>query len=229
MNQPSSDSVQAAKPAGYFGETRGEMLAFLPDQYERVLEVGCGEGRFARQLRQGSEIWGIEPDAGAAQEAATFMNRTLVGLFDDVCTELPEGYFDLVICNDVVEHMTDHDKFFRDIQKFLRPAGALVVSVPNIRHISVMKEILFKADFQYQDEGILDRTHFRFFTLRSLRRSVEGAGFQIEKFHGINPMKKPWRLSSKRLLFWLFVVLSFGRWTDMRFLQIGFRARTPGR
>lgn len=211
----------------YFTQTRSEMLPVLPGRYSRALEIGCGSGQFASQLRADAEVWGIEPDEKAALVAAGRMQRVLVGMFSTVKAELPHRYFDLLICNDVIEHMTDHDAFLRDVQAHLAPGAHIVVSVPNLRFVGVLHEIVFKGDFRYRPSGILDRTHLRFFTLRSLRRSAEEAGLIIEYLHGIRPMRNMLRLSSKRLLLVMAILLSFGRWGDMRYQQVAMRARLP--
>ena len=90
---------------GYYVSERSEMRGFLPQAYSRVLEVGCGEGAFVAQLDKSAEVWGIEPVAAAARVASASRHRVLVGIYDDVCSELPDQYFDLVICNDVIEHI----------------------------------------------------------------------------------------------------------------------------
>lgn len=216
-----------AEASGYFSHARPEMLPMLPARYTRVLEIGCGAGEFARQLAAGTEVWGIEPSPEAAAVAQMHLHRVLTGTFDSAKAALPAHYFDLLVCNDVIEHMPDHDAFLREVRAALAPGAAIVVSVPNIRFIGVIQQLLFARDFRYEAEGIMDRTHLRCFTFRSLKRSVEEAGFQVETIRGIAPIDLL-RISSKRLLLALFILLSLGRWSDMRFRQIALRARLAG-
>jgi 2-polyprenyl-3-methyl-5-hydroxy-6-metoxy-1,4-benzoquinol methylase len=209
-----------------YRQQREEMLALLPARYARVLEIGCDEGDFAARLQ--GEVWGVEPDAQAAAVAAGRLHRVLVGTFAAMRDALPRGYFDVVVCNDVIEHMADHDHFLREIGAHIAPGGVLVGSVPNMRHYRALFELLVLRDWDYRDTGVLDRTHLRFFTARSLRRSLERAGFQIERFQGINGGIR-WTSSRHHLphaLFgWALIVLTLGRWRDIRFMQFGFRAR----
>ncbi len=202
------------------------MLALLPARYDRVLEIGCDAGDFAANLR--GEVWGVEPDAEAATIAAGRLHRVLIGTFEAVRADLPVGYFDVIVCNDVIEHMADHDRFLRQVGAYLAPGGVLIGSVPNMRHYRALFELLVLRDWDYRDSGVLDRTHLRWFTARSLRRSLEGAGFVIERLEGINGGIR-FGLSRQHLphaLFgWSMIVLTVGGWRDIRFMQFGFRAR----
>jgi 2-polyprenyl-3-methyl-5-hydroxy-6-metoxy-1,4-benzoquinol methylase len=209
-----------------YRQQRTEMLALMPSHCTRVLEIGCDEGDFATHLE--GEVWGIEPDVAAATIATGRLHRVLVGTFDAMCEELPVGYFDVVVCNDVIEHMPDHDRFLRQIGAYMAPGGVLVGSVPNMRHYRALFELLVLRDWDYRDSGVLDRTHLRFFTARSLRRSLEHAGFEIERFQGINGGIRfglSRQLLPHALFGWAMIVVTLGYWRDIRFMQFGFRAR----
>lgn len=203
----------------YYRHLRREMLPFLPATYKKVLEVGCGSGAFISQLNQDAEFWGIELAPEAAETARMHFYNVLIGAFEDVHTLLPQGYFDLIICNDVIEHLNDHEAFLDIIRQKLAPAGTLVASLPNIRYWEVVKELLFDADWCYRDAGILDRTHLRFFTAKSIRRWLFQHGFTIELFAGINKIK--WR---RYPLLLMIIMLTLGMARDMRCLQFAFRA-----
>jgi 2-polyprenyl-3-methyl-5-hydroxy-6-metoxy-1,4-benzoquinol methylase len=209
-----------------YRQPRSEMLALLPERYSRVLEIGCDEGDFAAGLH--GEVWGVEPEAEAATVAATRLHRVLVGTFLASRAELPLGYFDVVVCNDVIEHMVDHDHFLREIRAYMAPGGALIGSVPNMRHYRALFELLVLRDWDYRDTGVLDRTHLRWFTARSLRRSLERAGFAIERFQGVNGGIR-FGLSRQHLphaLFgWTMIALTLGCWRDIRYMQFAFRVR----
>ncbi len=215
-------------PRSYFQWTRPEMVPFLPEQRRTVLEIGCGEGGFIGAIPGTQETWGIEPDVTSAQVAATRLTRVLNGTFELMEDQLPQKHFDVVICNDVIEHMVDHDRFFHRIRPYLREGGVLVGSIPNVRFFRNMFEFLILRDWHYRDMGILDRTHLRFFTERSLRRSLQEAEYTIEMMHGINEGLifgwSKWELGSFAMA-WIAIALSLGRFRDIRYLQFGFRAR----
>lgn len=198
------------------------MARFLPADYRRVLEVGCGAGEFRSRLTRPHEYWGIEPSAAAAL-ARPRADRVLEGTYDAVAAELPEAYFDLVICNDVIEHIEDVDGFLDRVRTRISPGGVLVGSIPNVRFVVHLYELLAKKDWEYRDEGILDRTHLRFFTEKSLRRLFAAHRYRIEEFAGINALET--RGLAPKALVKRLLVRALG--PDTRYLQFGFRVR-PG-
>lgn len=213
---------------GYRAQSRPEMLAFLPDAPNlRVLDIGCGEGAFGVTIPNALEVWGVEPHERAAAVAKTRLHRVFTSLFDIAKTDLPKNYFDLVICNDVIEHMTDHDGFLRSIQDVMAPGATIVGSLPNVRYYANVFDLMVKQEWRYEDSGILDRTHFRFFTLKSIRRSLVDAGFSVVDVRGINNRFSfrwtRWNLAASAF-YWFVLAASGGRAADMKYLQIGFRA-----
>jgi 2-polyprenyl-3-methyl-5-hydroxy-6-metoxy-1,4-benzoquinol methylase len=201
------------------------MTPLLPKHYSRVLEIGCGEGNFRGQLNQECEYWGVEPFEASAKVASKKLDKVLIGTYQYVLKQLPKDYFDLVICNDVIEHMIDHDEFLQSITKNLKKEAYLVGSIPNVRYISNLFEILIKKDWRYKNAGIIDKTHLRFFTEKSLKRTIKENGFVIEQFQGINPYLAG-SISIKGLLrrcLYCFAILIFGQ--DVKFLQFGIRIR----
>lgn len=204
----------------YYQHYRSEMIPALPDQYAKVLEIGCGEGRFRTHLSLPHEYWGIEPTALAAKVAEQNLDRVLMGTYEDKKAELPDHYFDLIICNDVIEHMTDPDLFLESIKSKLQAGGAIVASIPNVRHILNLYEVLVKKDWEYKDAGILDRTHFRFFTRKSLLAMLHRHQYEVEFFQGINPyVGDSWM---KKLISQVAIGI-LGQ--DTRFLQFAVRFR----
>lgn len=210
---------------GYYDYVRKEMIPFLPDRQDVVLEVGCGAGGFLQNLEV-LEIWGVEPDQEAANIAAKHYTRIFNNHYEETAADIPDEYFDLVICNDVIEHLDDHDKFLSSIHSKLKHGGKLVGSVPNVRYYANLYELIVEKDWQYVDTGILDRTHLRFFTETSLRRALVGAGFRIEIMQGINSALKPrgQRRLRKHALLRLLSLVSLGNLNDIQWLQFGFRA-----
>lgn len=212
----------------YFNLERQDMLPFVPLRRGRVLEIGCGEGRFSGALTGVEESWGIEPSP-AAEVAKGRLNKVIQGTFDDAEPKLPISYFDLVICNDVIEHMPDYSKFLSHIIKYMAPGGMMIGSIPNVRYYHNMFEYLFEKDWRYTDIGILDRTHLAFFTQKSLRRALEQHGFKVSRLVGINTA---YRFSNSALT-WIYLIaayalvaVTFGYFSDIRHLQFAFQA-TP--
>jgi len=219
-NRLHSPAFAMSNPSTYYGYERTEVSALLPHHYSTALEIGCGEGAFRRNLTRSVEYWGVEPVPAAARVAQGQLDKVLTGTFQDVQGEIPDRYFDLVICNDVIEHLPDPDEFLRCIQRKIRPDGHLVASIPNVRYIGNLWELLVGRDWEYKDEGILDRTHLRFFTRKSIVRAFRRNGFSIEEIAGINRYRTR---SPLKYILYLIAVLLFGQ--DIKFLQFAVRAK----
>lgn len=209
--------------APYYGNSRTEMRAFLPDRYRRVLEIGCGEGTFRQNLELPNEYWGVELVPEAALRAQDRLDRVLTGTFEANFEQIPDAHFDLVICNDVIEHMPDHDAFLQAIVTKMAPGGHLMGSVPNVRYLPNLLGLLVDRDWAYGDEGVLDRTHLRFFTSTSLQRSFDASPLELDAIRGINDSYRRGGRSA-RMKDWLWRQLLGA---DTAYLQIAFRARLP--
>jgi len=203
----------------YSNSKRPEMVEFLPSKYSTVLEIGCNVGNFVQFVNKPCEYWGIEPYEEAANIAKNQMNKVLVGFYDNIVNEIPNNYFDLVIANDVVEHLEQPWNFLQSIKKKLTVNASIVLSIPNVRYYWNLKELLFHKDWKYVDSGILDITHLRFFTEKSIFRLLNENGFEIEKMKGINTINVGIQHLSKYLLAKFF----FG--ADIKFCHFGLRAK----
>jgi SAM-dependent methyltransferase len=202
------------------------MHEFIPTRRHTVLEIGCGEGRFSTSIQGVEELWGVEPDANSAAIAATQMHAVHMGPYDDVEAKLPNRYFDVVICNDVIEHMADHDAFLRRVRQKISPGGVIVGSVPNVRYFKNLFDTLVLKDWDYKDAGILDRTHLRYFTLKSLSRSLRETGYSIDAIRAINPnirIRSTLRENMYSLFGLALVAATMGHSSDVACLQIAFR------
>ncbi len=197
----------------YFRNTRSEMLEFIPTNAQKILEFGCGEANFCAQLMGGNrEIWGVEINPRAAEEASRKISRVLVGDIKQVLEQLPKYNFDCIVFNDVLEHTQYPLEILKEVIPLLSPSGIVVSSIPNFRFVGNLKEILIDKNFAYKDSGILDITHMRFFTKSSIAKMYDDAGFNIVQNRGINDTPS-WKVR-------LFILLTFNFFSDIKSFQI---------
>jgi 2-polyprenyl-3-methyl-5-hydroxy-6-metoxy-1,4-benzoquinol methylase len=172
----------------YYRTPRGEMAGFLPDNAMRVIEIGCGEGAFFEHFNKDAEIWGVEPDEFSADIAQKKAFKLFQSDYHASASLIPDNYFDLIVCNDVIEHVVDYLRMLESLRTKLNARGRIIASVPNVRFYTNLKRLLWAGDWQYKDSGILDRTHMRFFTKKSLQRTFLETGYNVESCVGINSL-----------------------------------------
>jgi len=146
-----------------------------------VLDIGCGEGFFAAELAEsGNRITGIDDRVTPSNPVfERYFSADLDGGIQPVVDQLQGQRFDRVLLLDVLEHLKTPERILRQTHAVLKREGSLIVSIPNIANIVVRIMLLF-GQFNYEQRGLLDRTHLRFFTRKTARRLLEENGYQIE-------------------------------------------------
>jgi len=150
---------------------------------QRVLELGCATGYVSRLLAdQGCRVTAVDSNARAAAMAGGACERVLVADLesDDWSRELGDERFDVLLCMDVLEHLRDPARCLRRAKAHLKPGGRAIVSVPNVAHGSVRLALL-EGRFEYQDLGLLDRTHLRFFTRSTVEQLFRDTGYLVTR------------------------------------------------
>jgi 2-polyprenyl-3-methyl-5-hydroxy-6-metoxy-1,4-benzoquinol methylase len=146
----------------------------------RVLELGAASGHVTRGLvAQQCRVTAVEYDASAAKDLDGLADRIIVGDLNDPATlaDLPAS-FDVALAGDVLEHLIDPQAVVNRMAQLIVPHGRLVISLPNIAHADV-RLALVQGRFDYTPSGLLDRTHLRFFTLKTISELIRQAGLQM--------------------------------------------------
>jgi len=158
------------------GQLESWMSAIPPS---RVLDLGCAHGRVGERLRRhGHHVTGVEIDHN--DTASRRLDRFVVAdLEDGVPDELGKGY-DVVLAADVLEHVRDPAALLRQLRSVIARDGMLLVSVPNFGHWYPRSRVLLGL-FDYDNRGILDRGHVRFYTRRSFRRMLRETGWSVDR------------------------------------------------
>ncbi len=170
----------------YYSYVRRDVVSLMDDPEDRavrVLELGCASGATLAYIRERyprAETWGIELNPEAAKQAEGRVDHCFCGNCEEM--ELPgeDGSFDYILCPDVLEHLLDPWKMAGRLKQKLKKGGLLICSVPNVTHWSVLIPYL-QGKWDYQDSGILDRTHLHFFTYETALALCAPEGMKHEK------------------------------------------------
>ena len=201
----------------YHIKERREILPFVPKTCSTLLDIGCASAEFGalvKRERQNVQVWGVEVNATVAAAAAAKIDRVITSDFaSDI--DLPDNYFDVVTFNDCLEHFPDPFPPLELAKRKLKPGGTLICSLPNVRYADNMRHLIMEMDWRYEGWGVRDRTHLRFFTRKSMIRTIEEAGYAVVSIDGINESEYYLRNFTMRVLRRL-----FRKWTeDMLYQQ----------
>ena len=176
------------KVVDYYSSKRPDIAEFVPNSVTTILDVGCGYGYFLKYIKEitNAETWGIEMVQEVAEETQKVVDKVVCSKIEDAVSLLPDNYFDCITFNDVLEHIIDPEHILRLIRPKLANKGVLIASIPNVRYFENILNLLIKKDWKYEDEGVLDNTHLRFFTKKSMQRLFEMAGYNLVIQKGIN-------------------------------------------
>ena len=149
----------------------------------RVLDLGCGSGAIGRYLAQRdgagtTVIDGLTISADEARLAAPHYRRVEVADLDNarLADLFPAQGYDAIVCADVLEHIRQSPRVLAECRQLLAPEGRLLLSIPNAGYAGLVAELM-AGEFRYRQEGLLDETHVRFFTRRTLMRFLREHGW----------------------------------------------------
>lgn len=172
------------KEAKYYESARRDLIRLIPQDAKHILDVGCGAGALGAAIKEEKgghiEMTGIELDIYAADKAKKVLNKVIVGDTEAIELPFPKEYFDCIIYGDVLEHLIDPWGTLVKHKAFLKSGGSVIASIPNIAHYRIIK-MLGKKEWNYDNAGIIDKTHLRFFTIKSIKKMFDEADFKILK------------------------------------------------
>jgi 2-polyprenyl-3-methyl-5-hydroxy-6-metoxy-1,4-benzoquinol methylase len=156
---------------------RMEIINLIPANAVKILDIGCAAGGVGLLIKEGRacEIIGIEIDNEKAKIASSKLDKVIVGNVETIDPQLKQGYFDCMIFADVLEHLREPSEVLKKYSHYLKEDGCFIISIPNVRHVKVIFDLVVLGEWRYEPFGIMDRTHMRFFTLKSFRRLMQEA------------------------------------------------------
>jgi len=185
-------SLYVKKENDYFSQDRPEIRNLIRGRNLKILDVGCGTGNVLQALKKegkANRIVGVEIDESTANKARKVLDEVLEGDLEEIEITFKEDYFDYIILADVLEHLIDPWAALKKISRYLKRGGYIVSSIPNVRSLKVLLPIIFLGKWEYEKQGILDKGHLRFFTLKSIRQLFGQADFKNITIM-TNPTKK---------------------------------------
>jgi SAM-dependent methyltransferase len=174
------EDLYADKGFTYFANARTDIRPLIPQGAQRVLELGCGTGATVRMIRAERDVnyaVGFDLDPGAAIKAEEVFDRVITGNVETM--ELPNELFNLILALDVLEHLVDPWRMVERLKGILAPGGTIIASIPNVAHYSVCRELLL-GRWNYVSQGLMDRTHLRFFTEKTAMELMTPPGLKAQ-------------------------------------------------
>lgn len=161
---------------------RPEILALVPTDAKVVVDVGCGTGMLGHALKAADAsriVYGVEPAAEAVEQARVVLDDVLIGGAEEAWPETWQRP-DCIVFADTLEHMVDPWAVLKAAASRLSPGGSVVLSIPNVAHHTAVAPLLLRGRWDYAEQGILDRTHLRFFVRRTVFELVAAADLHID-------------------------------------------------
>jgi 2-polyprenyl-3-methyl-5-hydroxy-6-metoxy-1,4-benzoquinol methylase len=171
----------ANKPSQYFNNPRRDIVSLMPKGAKKVLEIGCGTGVTLAHLKEeglAQEVHGME--WVKLDQAHPGVDQWLWGDAVRALERLEDGAYDAILCLDFLEHLADPWSFLEAVKSKLSPSGCLIASLPNLRRVKVLWNLAVRGRFDYAEEGIMDRTHLRFFTRKSALELMNSGGLEVD-------------------------------------------------
>lgn len=177
----------------YYSYTRKEILPMLPENISKVLEIGCGAGNtlaFVKQLKDCEWAGGVEICSSAAKEALGKVDMVLTGNIESINLEIEPNSLDLILCLDVLEHLIDPLAVLKKLYEITKPGGTVIIILPNVRYYKASFNLLFLDKWDYTEEGVLDKSHLRFFVKDTAVKLLKSSGYELEKISCLGPLDR---------------------------------------
>lgn len=174
------------KKESYYNSVRLDLLNFLPKDTKNkcFLEVGAGYGATLSYLKDkkiAKEVIGIDIPVNKGKSKFSNIDKFIYENIENLDLTPYENYFDFIILADVLEHLINPNEVLKKLKPLLNENGKILISIPNFRHKKSIHKVFIKGDFSYEESGLFDYTHLRFFCKKNIINLVVESGFNIEE------------------------------------------------
>ena len=213
------------KTEDYFTNIRLPLLELIPiaNRNGTILEIGAASGDnliYAKNNGYAKKIYDIELTniENSNQQNCEF-EKFIIADIEKLNLDFKDEFFDVILIGDVLEHLVDPYTILKKLQRILAPNGVVIASIPNIREWKTMKKIFFQGDFKYEESGILDRTHLRFFTKKNIIELFENQNYKIKSIVSSNGQQALKYLLRLRL-FKFFLQIFFNEFVTLQYYVV---------
>jgi len=175
------------KKFNYFSNCRYDLIKHIKiKQNQAILEIGAGNGATLSKIKEmglAEKVVGVDlVDKISGTQGKSLIDEFHIINIESVQTIFKEGSFDTILCGDVLEHLVDPWSTLKYLNSLIKNEGQIIATLPNIQKLEILFSI-FLGDFKYTDDGILDKTHLRFFCKKNLYSLFSDAGFSNIKIY----------------------------------------------
>lgn len=214
----SESSAYSQKDDRYFDGAREDFVNELPENPDaKILEIGCSNGNtgaLALAMNKCGSYIGVELHETAALNAKGKISQVIIGDIEKIELPFEENSFDVLILSEVLEHLVDPWKILRKLHRYMKPGALIFASSPNVSNYRIIL-MLLKGEWNLANDGVMDRTHLRWFTPSSFAEMFESTGYKVLS---VEPLS-PFRIQTK-----LQIALMLGKGRHLFFKQIKIKA-----
>lgn len=166
----------------YYSLPRKEVFELIAGKPSNILECGCGFGELGKLIKRNwsCNLIGLELNPEAEGYLKTIYDRFYITDLESFDISQLNATFDCIIYADILEHLRSPEKILKEHLRYLRSGGQVIISIPNIRNLKVIADLLIRGEWNYGDSGILDRTHYKFFTIKTLKQLLTNCDLRVD-------------------------------------------------
>lgn len=167
----------------YYSLDRPEVFDMIINNPNSIVEFGCGFGELGKKIKStwACNLIGVELNPVAKNYLLNYYDSYYIDNIENFNIEKLNQSFDCFIYADILEHLRNPEEILMFHLNFLKKNGQVIISIPNIRNLKIIYDLFIKGEWKYLDSGILDRTHYKFFTRKSILDMLNNVGLKVEK------------------------------------------------